>query len=141
MSDAEVSCSTDIYNYEVPLSGKNNVFRQHAYQAIIAHMPPHDTYIESHLGSGAVMFHKPRAPIEIGIDVDSSAFKLMRGRWHPGAPPRLHLKQCDAVAFLKRFDYRNHGRVFVYSDPPTYLKPAPVAQNIAMNIQLPTISD
>lgn len=89
-----------------------------AYQAIIAHMPPHDTYIESHLGSGAVMFHKPRAPIEIGIDVDSSAFKLTRGRWHPGTPPRLHLKQCDAVVFLKRFDYRNHGRVFVYSDPP-----------------------
>ncbi len=44
-----------------------------AYQAIIAHMPPHDTYIESHLGSGAVMFHKPRAVKNIGIDVDDLA--------------------------------------------------------------------
>jgi hypothetical protein len=26
------------------------------YQKIIAEMPPHDTYIETHLGSGAVMF-------------------------------------------------------------------------------------
>lgn len=31
------------------------------YQKIIAEMPPHDTYIETHLGSGAVMFHKPHA--------------------------------------------------------------------------------
>ncbi|CAI1679267.1 Uncharacterised protein [Serratia liquefaciens] len=26
-----------------------------AYQAIISQMPPHDTYIETHLGGGAVM--------------------------------------------------------------------------------------
>lgn len=32
-----------------------------AYQAIIAQMPPHDTYIETHLGSGVVMRAKPRA--------------------------------------------------------------------------------
>ena len=31
------------------------------YQKIIAEMPPHDTYIETHLGSGAVMFFKPPA--------------------------------------------------------------------------------
>lgn len=89
-----------------------------AYQAIIAHMPPHETYIESHLGSGAVMFHKPRAAIEIGIDVDAYAFTLTRQRWHPKSVPRLLFKQCDAVTFLERFDYSLHGRVFVYADPP-----------------------
>ncbi len=30
------------------------------YQKIIAEMPPHDTYIETHLGGGAVMLRKPR---------------------------------------------------------------------------------
>ncbi len=89
-----------------------------AYQAIIAHMPPHDTYIESHLGSGAVMFHKPRAVKNIGIDVDDLALALTRSRWHPESVPRIDFKQCDAVGFLERFDYKNHGRVFVYSDPP-----------------------
>ena len=28
------------------------------YQKIIAEMPPHDTYIETHLGGGAVMLRK-----------------------------------------------------------------------------------
>jgi hypothetical protein len=31
------------------------------YQKIIAEMPPHDTYIETHLGGGAVMLRKPPA--------------------------------------------------------------------------------
>ena len=30
-------------------------------QPIIALMPPHDTYIESHLGGGAIMKRKPPA--------------------------------------------------------------------------------
>ncbi len=40
------------------------------YQKIIAEMPPHDTYIETHLGGGAVMLRKPLAMCNIGIDVD-----------------------------------------------------------------------
>lgn len=31
------------------------------YQKIIAEMPPYDTYIETHLGSGVVMLRKPLA--------------------------------------------------------------------------------
>ncbi len=89
-----------------------------AYQAIIAHMPPHEIYIESHLGSGAVMFNKPRATIEIGIDIDAYAFTLTRRRWHPGKVPHFLFKQCDAVEFLEQFDYSGNGRVFVYADPP-----------------------
>ncbi|EQD49465.1 phage DNA methylase, partial [mine drainage metagenome] len=37
-------------------------------QPIIALMPPHDTYIESHLGGGAIMKRKPPALRNIGID-------------------------------------------------------------------------
>ena len=39
-------------------------------QNIIAIMPPHDTYIETHLGGGAVMKRKPPAVDNIGIDID-----------------------------------------------------------------------
>ncbi|HBZ9067858.1 TPA: DNA adenine methylase [Citrobacter freundii] len=90
------------------------------YQKIIAEMPPHDTYIETHLGSGAVMFYKPLAARTIGIDVDESAFKLTRNRWSEmgETPPLLHLYHGDAVGFLEREDFTRHGRVLVYSDPP-----------------------
>ena len=40
-------------------------------QPIIAMMPPHDTYIETHLGGGAIMKRKPPALNNIGIDLDS----------------------------------------------------------------------
>ena len=33
------------------------------YQKIIAEMPPHDTYIETHLGGGAIMLRKPPGTI------------------------------------------------------------------------------
>lgn len=40
------------------------------YQKIIAEMPPHDTYIETHLGGGAVTLRKPPARHNWGIDID-----------------------------------------------------------------------
>jgi hypothetical protein len=41
------------------------------YQNIIAiMMPPHDTYIETHLGGGAVMRNKPSARNNIAINID-----------------------------------------------------------------------
>ena len=43
------------------------------YQPIIAMMPPHDTYIETHLGGGAIMRRKPAALHNIGIDRDARA--------------------------------------------------------------------
>lgn len=91
-----------------------------AYQAIISQMPPHDTYIETHLGSGAVMFHKPLAARTIGIDVDDNAFLLTRRRWIDKGmmPPRLNLYHGDAVGFLQRTDFDLHGRTLIYADPP-----------------------
>lgn len=40
------------------------------FQKIIAEMPPHDTYIETHTGGGAVMLRKPPARRNWGIDID-----------------------------------------------------------------------
>ena len=83
-----------------------------AFQAIIAAMPAHDTYIETHLGSGAIMKHKPLAGRSIGIDIDRAVI----GRF--GSMAGVEVYQADAVAFLRQFDYTEAGRVLVYSDPP-----------------------
>src|SRR6266436_7431966 len=83
-----------------------------AYQAIIAAMPAHDTYIETHLGSGAIMKHKPLAARSIGIDIDSEAILRF------GSLPGVKLHHGDAVAFLEQFDYKAAGRVLIYADPP-----------------------
>jgi len=83
-------------------------------QAIIAMMPPHDTYIETHLGGGAIMKRKPPALHNIGIDL---------------APKALAQFECDypvelisgcAHRFLADYDYQ--GSELVYSDPPYLLR-------------------
>jgi DNA adenine methylase len=47
-------------------------------QPVIALMPPHDTYIETHLGGGAKMKRKPPASHNIGIDLDARALARFR---------------------------------------------------------------
>jgi DNA adenine methylase len=84
------------------------------YQAIIAQMPPHDTYIETHLGSGAIMLRKPPAARSIGIDRDPgtvAAFNCV-GR----SDVELVTGPCEA--FVAGFDYAAAGRVLIYADPP-----------------------
>ena len=44
-------------------------------QALIALMPPHSVYIESHLGGGALMKRKPPAVRSIGIERDAQALE------------------------------------------------------------------
>ena len=57
-------------------------------QALIALMPPHSVYIESHLGGGALMKRKPTGVRSIGID--RSSWKSSRGS-----------KGFDTALFLK----------------------------------------
>ncbi|MEL4287149.1 hypothetical protein AAEI02_19675 [Shewanella xiamenensis] len=56
----------DIDNY---LGGKNG---SGVYQAIINLLPPHDTYIEGFLGTGAVMKRKAPALRNIGLDLNKA---------------------------------------------------------------------
>lgn len=79
-------------------------------QAIIAMMPPHDTYIETHLGGGAIMKRKPAALQNIGIDLDPEALAAFDCDY----PVEL-IKGC-AHQFLADYDYR--GTELIYSDPP-----------------------
>ncbi|EKS6336744.1 TPA: DNA adenine methylase [Enterobacter cloacae] len=85
------------------------------YQKIIAEMPPHDTYIETHLGGGAVMLRKPPAMCNIGIDVDGQTLEDF-AREHN----RLYidLVRADAVDYLNHYDFYRAGRVLIYADPP-----------------------
>jgi site-specific DNA-adenine methylase len=79
-------------------------------QAIIAMMPPHDTYIESHLGGGAIMKRKPPALRNIGIDLDPQAIAGFRCSY------AVELINGCAHGFLADYDYR--GSELIYSDPP-----------------------
>ena len=82
-------------------------------QPLIAMMPPHSTYIETHLGSGAIMRRKPPALRNIGIDLDGAALAGFSCAW----PVELVHGCCHR--FLEAFDF--DGSELVYSDPP-YLR-------------------
>jgi hypothetical protein len=105
-------------------------------------MPPHDTYIETHLGSGAVMFHKPLAARTIGIDVDENAFKLTRNRWSEMG----RFRPCCIFITVMLLDFWNEKTLLsmgVCWFIPIRLicqKRAPVAPATAMNIPLPIMS-
>jgi DNA adenine methylase len=88
------------------------------YQRIINLIPPHDVYIETHLGGGNVMERKTPAPVNIGIDVDRSLIAIWNDR-RRHLPFALTLLEADAVDFLR--GYKFSGSEFVYSDPPYML--------------------
>ena len=79
-------------------------------QAIIALMPPHDTYIETHLGGGAIMQRKAPARRNIGIDLNERALETFACDYP------VELVHGCAHQFLADFDYQ--GRELVYCDPP-----------------------
>jgi len=82
-------------------------------QAIIALMPPHDTYIETHLGGGAIMQRKPPALRNIGIDRDARALK----RLHCDYP----VEKVHGCAHRFLGEYPFTGRELLYCDPPYLL--------------------
>jgi hypothetical protein len=79
-------------------------------QPIIALMPPHDTYIETHLGGGAIMKRKPPALRNIGIDLNQRALEKFQCAYP------VELVHGCAHRFLNDYDFR--GRELVYCDPP-----------------------
>jgi site-specific DNA-adenine methylase len=85
------------------------------YQKFINLMPPHEVYIESHLGGGAVLLKKRRAKKNIGIEIDPNVIK----RWSTTPEKNLELIHADAVEYLKRYHFT--GKELVYCDPP-YLR-------------------
>lgn len=90
--------------------GKGGVF-----QRLINLMPPHEVYIETHLGGGAVMRNKRPAAHNIGIEIDLKTIQM----WRSCNQFDIELIHGDAITFLK--DYRFTGKELVYCDPP-YLR-------------------
>ncbi|NGQ95033.1 DNA adenine methylase [Brevibacillus sp. SYP-B805] len=85
---------------------------------IIEHMPEHDVYLEPFFGSGAVLFNKPRSPLETVNDLDDDVinlFKVIRDRkeelaekirWTPYSREEYNLsyeKTDDELEDARRF--------------------------------------
>lgn len=82
-------------------------------QMLLGLQPPHDLYVESHLGGGALMKRKAPALRSIGIDRDRRALDGF------GCDYPVELIHGCAHEFLS--DFRFRGTELVYSDPP-YLR-------------------
>ncbi|MQB35119.1 DNA adenine methylase [Agrobacterium rhizogenes] len=78
-------------------------------------MPPHEMYIETHLGGGAVLRSKEPASSSIGIDIDPRVISAAKN-WEI---PSLSLHLMDATTFLNDFEFS--GRELIYADPPYVL--------------------
>lgn len=94
------------------------------YHKIINQIPPHRVYIEPFLGGGAIMLHKLPAAASIGIDIDGDIVRSWRDHHARNGDasdriPGLIVKKCDAISFLKSYNWQ--GGEFVYADPP-YLR-------------------
>ncbi len=83
------------------------------FQNIISIMPPHETYIETHLGGGAIMKRKPSTVHNIGIDLDPEALSKF------DCPYPVKLINDCAHHFLESYDFS--GTELIYCDPP-YLR-------------------
>lgn len=85
------------------------------YQKIINLIPKHDTYIETHLGSGAIMRHKKTANNNIGIEINQSVINTLSNN----LPKGCDIVCSDAIEFIKQYNF--NGNEFIYCDPP-YLR-------------------
>ncbi|MEM1155180.1 MAG: DNA adenine methylase [Pseudomonadota bacterium] len=80
------------------------------YQAIINLMPPHDTYVELFLGSGAVMQRKPASAHSIGIDRSEAVIDQFECHYP------VETVCADWEDWLAGFE--PSGRTLIYCDPP-----------------------
>lgn len=87
-----------------------------AYQVIVSSMPAHDTYIETHRGTGAVLRQKQSCGKSISLDLDAAVFNT----WP--SPPGTIDAVCDCVDYLDSLNYAGLGRVLIYADPPYVLE-------------------
>lgn len=88
------------------------------YQTIINQIPPHHTYLEPFLGSGAILRHKKPALVSYGVDKDGAALDAVRGELAGRA--LVNLVEGCGIEFLEKWRVWKADD-FVYCDPP-YLK-------------------
>lgn len=85
------------------------------FQCIINLMPPHETYIEGFLGTGAIMRRKAPAKNNIGIEINPGVIDKFD---HAAAELNLsiNLINANAITYLKAF--QPIGKTVIYLDPP-----------------------
>ncbi len=124
------------------------------YQKIIAEMPPHDVYIETHLGGGAVMLRKPPAKVNFGIDIDPQtieAFNQGNPEFLDTLGDSLFIDVGDAVDFLEAScggtlpmegrNWKEWGECLSTPIRLISLRRAAALRAIGMNILLKTTKD
>ncbi len=97
------------------------------YHTIINQMPPHDTYIEPFVGSGAVLRMKRPARYSIAVDRDAAAVQDLiaeigdtgSGLASSGEAAGAAVNHGDGISFLQK--RRWAGNELVYCDPPYLL--------------------
>jgi DNA adenine methylase len=82
------------------------------YQHLINLMPPHEIYIETHLGGGAVLRHKRPAARNIAIERNEQVINY----WRAQGPCSVELVHGRAEQFLATFPFS--GSELIYCDPP-----------------------
>jgi len=82
------------------------------YQQIINLIPPHDTYVEPFLGSGAIMRLIRPARASIGIDINPDVIAELR----QSVTPDLSLIVGDGIKYLE--ETLIFPDTFIYCDPP-----------------------
>ncbi|PHS25479.1 MAG: DNA methylase [Robiginitomaculum sp.] len=98
------------------------------WQRILGAMPPHDTYIELFLGSGAIMNRRAALGIAamrtIGVEIDRSVVAKF------GYPEGTEILNKDALWYLRQMEPGpilsggdpSYGKVLIYADPPYMLE-------------------
>ena len=86
-----------------------------SFHNLINLMPPHQIYIETHLGGGAVLRHKRPARHNVGVEIDPEIIQM----WEEQNEFEFEMIHGDALHFLKSYPFA--GEELVYCDPP-YLR-------------------
>ncbi len=87
--------------------GQNGV-----YQRIINLMPPHEVYIETHLGGGGIMRNKLPAKRNIGIEINPKVIEI----WRKDNSFDIELIHGEAISYLRSYEFT--GNELIYCDPP-----------------------
>ncbi|WP_222837735.1 DNA adenine methylase [Lysobacter capsici] len=83
-----------------------------SYPQLINLMPKHTTYVETHLGGGAVMRHKKPAQRQIGIEIDPA----VATQWRSKGRLAFELIEADAFTWLQNNSLDDGA--LIYADPP-----------------------
>ena len=86
-----------------------------SFQRFINLMPPHDVYIETHLGGGSIIRKKRPAKRNIAIELNPDVIK----KWNDTEPVNFELIHDDALMYLSQYPFK--GNELLYCDPP-YLR-------------------